>query len=59
MLWKLSRKHILIPEHGLHEFSHWMMDEFTRKEREGKVVDNSVDKAEKPHKCKDKEEKDV
>lgn len=50
VLWKLSRNHVLVPEYGLHEFSHWMMEEFSRKEREGKVVDNSVDRAEKPHK---------
>lgn len=51
-IWNRSQGHILITERGLHEFSHWMMDEFARKEREGKVVDNSVEKAEKPHKQK-------
>lgn len=56
VLWKLSRNHVLVPERGLHGFSHWMMDEFSRKEREGKVVDNSVDKAEKPYKYKIREE---
>lgn len=59
VLWKLSRNHVLIPEHGLHEFSHWMMEEFSRKEREGKVVDNTVDKAEKPYKYKTREVQDV
>lgn len=59
VLWKLSRKHVLIPEHGLHEFSHWMMEEFSRKEREGKVVENTVDKAEKPYKYKTREVQDV
>ena len=59
VLWKLSRNHVLVPEHGLHEFSHWIMDEFFRKEQEGKIVDNSVDKAEKPHKYKTEEVQDV
>lgn len=59
VLWKLSQNHVLIPERGLHEFSHWMMDEFARKEQEGKSVDNSVDQAEKPHKYKTKEVQNV
>lgn len=59
VLWKLSRNHVLVPEHGLHEFSHWMMDEFFRKEQEGKIVDNSVDKAREAHKYKTEEVQDV
>lgn len=53
VLWKLSRNHVLVPEYGLHEFSHWMMEEFLRIGREGKIVDNSVDKAERPYKYKE------
>ena len=53
VLWKLSRNHIIIPEHGLHEFSHWMKGEFLRIGREGEIVDNSVDKAERPYKYKE------
>ena len=59
VLWKLSRNHVLIPEHGLHEFSHWIMEEFSQKERQGKVVDSTVDKAEKPYKYKTREVQDV
>lgn len=50
VLWKLSAKHIMVPEPGLHEFSHWQKGEFLRLEREGKIVDNSVDNAKNPHK---------
>lgn len=59
VLWKLSRNHVLVPEHGLHEFSHWMQSEFLRIDREGKIVDNSVDKAHGVHKYKTEEVQDV
>lgn len=51
-LWERKKEHILVTDRGLHEFSHWMMGEFMKKEEKGQIVDNSVDKAEKPHKYK-------
>lgn len=43
----LIRDHIIIPERGLHEYSHWM--KWMLSHDEGEKVDNLVEKPEKPH----------